>query len=54
MPVSSVLAHLGTGMTVDDLLREWPELEREDVKEALGYAAWAMEECIISLPRAAA
>jgi len=54
MPVASVLAYLGAGMTVDEILCEWPELEREDIQEALGYAAWAMEERIVTLPRAAA
>jgi uncharacterized protein (DUF433 family) len=34
-------------MTIEDILREWPELEREDIYQALGYAAWAMEERIL-------
>lgn len=53
LPVASVLAYLAAGMTVDELLREWPELEREDIHEALAYAAWAMEEHIMVLPPAA-
>jgi uncharacterized protein (DUF433 family) len=44
LPVSSILAYLGSGQTVADILREWPELEAEDVYQALGYAAAAMEE----------
>ncbi len=47
MPVSSILGYLGSGMTIEDILREWPELEAEDVYEALGYAAAAMEEEIM-------
>ena len=35
-------------------LAEWPELEREDIYEALGYAAWAMEERIVPRAEAAA
>ena len=31
----------------DEVLAGWPELEREDVYEALSYAAWAMEERIV-------
>jgi len=50
IPVSSILAYLASGMTVDDILREWPELEREDIYQALGYAAWATEERIILEP----
>ncbi len=47
MPVASVLAYLGSGMSVEEMLREWPELEAEDIYQALGYAASAMEEEII-------
>jgi uncharacterized protein (DUF433 family) len=34
-------------MTIEDIVREWPELEAEDVYQALGYAATAMEEEIM-------
>ena len=49
MPVASVLSYLSAGMTMDELLKEWPELELEDIYQALGYAAWAMEERIVPL-----
>ncbi|MGB9776419.1 MAG: DUF433 domain-containing protein [Anaerolineae bacterium] len=49
IPVASVLSYLGSGMTIEDILREWPELEREDIYQALGYAAWMMEERVIPL-----
>ncbi len=49
MPVASILAYLSAGMTVAEILEEWPELEPEDIYQALGYAAWAMEERIIPL-----
>ncbi len=35
MPVASILSYLSSGMTVEDILREWPELEREDIYQAL-------------------
>ncbi len=47
MPVALILSYLSSGMTVDEILEEWPELEREDIYQALGYAAWAMEERIV-------
>ena len=53
MPVASVLSHLSSGMTVEEVLQEWPELEREDILQALGYAASAMEERVIPLEEAA-
>jgi uncharacterized protein (DUF433 family) len=49
MPVASILSYLASGMTVEEILREWPELEREDVQQALAYASWAMEERVVSL-----
>jgi uncharacterized protein (DUF433 family) len=39
MPVASILSYLSSGMSVDEMLSEWPELEREDIDQALGYAA---------------
>jgi len=54
VPVASILSYLSSGMTVDDILREWPELEREDIYQALGYAALAMEERVVPLKEAAA
>ena len=44
MPVSSILTYLASGMSVDEILRHWPELEREDIYEALQYAAWVTQE----------
>ena len=44
MPVASILAYLSGGMSIDEMLKEWPELEREDVYQALGFAAgWISE-----------
>ena len=36
--VEHVLANLAAGMTVDDLLRDYPFLEREDVQACLLFA----------------
>jgi uncharacterized protein (DUF433 family) len=54
MPVASILSYLASGMSADDILREWPELEREDIQQALAYASWAMEERVVSLEPAGA
>jgi uncharacterized protein (DUF433 family) len=54
MPVASVLSYLSSGMTIEEILSEWPELEREDIYEALGYAAWTMEERVVPLTEASA
>jgi uncharacterized protein (DUF433 family) len=52
MPVASILSYLSSGMTIEEILSEWPELEREDIYEALGYAAWTMEERVVPLTEA--
>ena len=52
MPVASILSYLGSGMTIDEILQEWPELEREDIYQALGYASWAMEERVVPIEQA--
>jgi uncharacterized protein (DUF433 family) len=38
--VEMIVGQLGTGTTVDELLEAYPYLEREDVIQALRYAAW--------------
>lgn len=43
MPVASVLSYLSSGMTTEEILKQWPELELEDIYQALGYAALTME-----------
>ncbi|MFZ0890372.1 MAG: DUF433 domain-containing protein [Candidatus Binataceae bacterium] len=37
MPVASILAYLSGGMSIDEMLKEWPELERGDMYQALGF-----------------
>lgn len=47
MPVASILGYLSGGMSTDEILSEWPELERDDIAQALAFAAAAMEEEIL-------
>jgi uncharacterized protein (DUF433 family) len=49
MPVATVVGMVAEGMSVDDILREHPTLEREDIGEALRYAAEAVRERMIPL-----
>lgn len=44
MPVASVVAMVADGMTVDEILGEHPDLEAEDIAEALRYSAAAVRE----------
>jgi len=49
IPVASILSYLSSGMSIEDILQYWPELEREDIYQALAYASWAMEERVVLL-----
>jgi len=42
--VGMIVGQVGAGRSVDDLLGEYPYLEREDIMQALRYAAWRAEE----------
>jgi uncharacterized protein (DUF433 family) len=38
--VGMIVGQIGAGRGVDEVLAEYPYLEREDVLQALRYAAW--------------
>jgi uncharacterized protein (DUF433 family) len=38
-----VINQIGAGRSIDDVLRDYPYLERADVLQALQYAAWLAE-----------
>jgi uncharacterized protein (DUF433 family) len=42
--VGTVVGQIGAGHTIDELLRDYPYLEREDVLQALRYASWLANE----------
>jgi uncharacterized protein (DUF433 family) len=42
--VGLIVGQVGTGQTIDEILADYPYLEREDVLQALRYAAWLAEE----------
>jgi uncharacterized protein (DUF433 family) len=42
--VGTLVGLLAAGHSVDEVLQAYPYLEREDVLEALAYAAWRSEE----------
>lgn len=47
--VGMIVGQIGAGRTIENLLDEYPYLEREDVLQALRYAAWRAEEREIAL-----
>ncbi len=42
--VGTIVGLIASGQTVDQVLADYPYLEREDILEALAYAAWRAEE----------
>jgi uncharacterized protein (DUF433 family) len=41
--VGMILMQISEGVSVDDLLREYPYIKNEDITEALRYAAWTVD-----------
>jgi uncharacterized protein (DUF433 family) len=42
--VSVILKQLASGMLVTEILKAYPELEEEDIVQAMKYAAWLSSE----------
>ena len=42
IPVATVVGMVADGMTAQDILAAYPDLERDDIREALRYAADAV------------
>ncbi|MCS6829935.1 MAG: DUF433 domain-containing protein [Armatimonadota bacterium] len=44
IPVATVVAMVADGMTEEEILDAYPDLEPEDIQEALRYAAATLQE----------
>lgn len=42
--VGMIVGQIGAGHSIEDVLADYPYLDREDVMQALRYAAWRAEE----------
>jgi uncharacterized protein (DUF433 family) len=49
--VGMIVGQIGAGQSIEELLADYPYLEREDVLDALRYAAWRAEEREVNLAR---
>jgi len=47
--VSLIVNLVANGMSVEEILDEYPDLEAEDIQQALHYAAWATDD-IVHIP----
>lgn len=50
--VGMIVGQIAAGTTTEKLLADYPYLEREDVTQALRYAAWRAEEREVRLAAA--
>ena len=44
--VSLVVNLVANGMTAEEIIEEYPDLEAEDIRQALRYAAWTTEDIV--------
>jgi uncharacterized protein (DUF433 family) len=47
--VGMIVGSIAVGHTTDEILKAYPYLEQEDIRQALTYAAWRVEELEIPL-----
>lgn len=47
-----IVGQIGAGRTIEEVLADYPYLEREDILQALRYAAWLAEERQIDIANA--
>lgn len=50
-PVATLLGYMAGGMTMEQILDEFPFLEKEDFYEAMAFAALALEEKFVPLQK---
>jgi len=53
IPVSTIVDMIADGMSTEEILGAYPDLEREDITEALRYAAQAVRERELPLVKVA-
>ena len=44
LPVSKIMDLLAAGMSQEEILSDYPYLEREDIVQVIKYAAWILQE----------
>jgi uncharacterized protein (DUF433 family) len=48
IPVSVIVGQIAHGAGVEEILADYPDLEAEDIRQALEYAAWLAQEEVYS------
>ena len=50
--VGMIVGQIGAGRSIDEILADYPYLERDDIMQALRYAAWRADEREVTLATA--
>ncbi len=50
IPVSLVVNLVANGMTTGEIFDDYPDLEPEDIRQALRYASWAADDTVYAPP----
>lgn len=48
IPVSVLLANMAAGISKEEILKDYPDLESDDLRQTLEYAAWLAREDVVS------
>jgi uncharacterized protein (DUF433 family) len=48
IPVSVIVGQIAHGATTEEVLKDYPDLDRDDVQQALEYAAWLTQEEVVT------
>jgi len=49
IPVSVIVGQIAHGAPFEEILEGYPDLEREDIQQAIEYAAWLTQEQVYTL-----
>jgi uncharacterized protein (DUF433 family) len=47
IPVSVIVNQIAHGATFEEILQDYPDLVREDIEQAIEYAAWLTKEEVL-------
>jgi uncharacterized protein (DUF433 family) len=47
IPVSFIVGQIAFGATFEEILKNYPDLENDDIQQAIQYAAWLAQEQVV-------
>ncbi|MBD2319280.1 DUF433 domain-containing protein [Pseudanabaena sp. FACHB-1050] len=53
IPISLVINLIANGLSITEIINDYPYLEPEDIQQSLKYAAWLTQERVIFFPQTA-